>query len=272
MLAGSYDAKLADELTKDASRVFGERNYALDYSVDGLISGDSFAELTEDGNGGRVEAFEWLHTADDALEVEAAANVKYSDKTTKIEKETGTIHGNGDATITETVDGETIDDTRYGITDDVITSGRVKNYTFNETASTDGTQNIYQRPVTMTAPEAGVLINAGAYTSEELAAAIANQLKIEGLATLLQHTYADSRLTVKDFGSGEQNVTSSTQKVTLVIGNTNYCNGENGSAEIEIPITVADLQHMQPSLTGLRPALRYAFMLRRMVDRQDPLS
>ena len=57
-----------------------------------------------------------------------------------------------------------------------------------------------------------------------------------------RHTYADLRLTVKDFGSGEQNVTSSTQKVTLVIGNTNYCNGENGSAEIEIPITVADLQ------------------------------
>lgn len=242
VLAGSYAAALAGALTTDANRVFGERNYVLDYETAGLIDGDSFAELTEDGQGGRVAAFEWLYMADDALEVEAAANVKYSDKTTKIEKETGTIHGNGDATITETVDGVEIYDTRYGITDDVITSGRVKNYKFNEAASTDGTQNIYQRPVTMTAPEAGVLINAGAYTSEELAAAIANQLEIKGLATLLQHTYADLRLTVKDFGSGEQNVTSSTQKVTLVIGNTNYCNGENGSAEIEIPITVADLK------------------------------
>lgn len=246
VLAGSYDVKLVDKLTKDANRVFGERNYVLDYETAGLIDGDSFAELTEDGQGGRVDAFEWLHMANDALEVEAAANHKNKDGKgqigDEIDKETGTIHGNGDATITKTVDGETIDDTRYGITDDVITSGRVKNYTFNETASTDGTQNIYQRPVTMTAPKAGVLINAGAYTSEELAAAIANQLEIEGLATLLQHTYADLRLTVKDFGSGEQNVTSSTQKVTLVIGNTNYCNGENGSAEIEIPITVADLK------------------------------
>lgn len=246
VLAGSYAAALADKLTKDANRVFGERNYVLDYETAGLIDGDSFAELTEDGNGGRVDAFEWLHMGSDALEVEAAANRENADgKGTigdAITSETGTIHGNGDATITETVDGETIDNTRYGITDDVITSGRVKNYTFNETASTDGTQNIYQRPVTMTAPEAGVLINAGAYTSEELAAAIANQLEIEGLATLLQHTYADLRLTVKGFGSGEQNVTSSTQKVTLVIGNTNYCNGEDGSAEIEIPITVADLK------------------------------
>ena len=244
--AGSYDVKLADELTKDANRVFGERNYVLDYETAGLIDGDSFAELTEDGQGGRVDAFEWLHMANDALEVEAAANHKNKDGKgqigDEIDKETGTIHGNGDATITKTVDGETIDDTRYGITDDVITSGRVKNYTFNETASTDGTQNIYQRPVTMTAPKAGVLINAGAYTSEELAAAIANQLEIKGLATLLQHTYADLRLTVKDFGSGEQNVTSSTKTVTLVIGNTNYCNGEDGSAEIQIPITVADLK------------------------------
>ena len=237
--AGSYDVKLVDKLTKDANRVFGERNYVLDYETAGLIDGDSFAELTEDGQGGRVDAFEWLHTDSDALEVEAAANRENANGQgqigDEIDKETGTIHGNGDATITETVNGETID-ARYGITDKVT----AKNYVLN--SASDGTQNIYQRPVTMTAPEAGVLINAGAYTSEELAAAIANQLEIEGLATLLQHTYADLRLTVKDFGSGEQNVTSSTQKVTLVIGNTNYCNGENGSAEIEIPITVADLQ------------------------------
>lgn len=237
--AGSYDVKLVDKLTKDANRVFGERNYVLDYETAGLIDGDSFAELTEDGQGGRVDAFEWLHTDSDALEVEAAANRENANGQgqigDEIDKETGTIHGNGDATITETVNGETID-ARYGITDKVT----AKNYVLN--SASDGTQNIYQRPVTMTAPEAGVLINAGAYTSEELAAAIANQLEIKGLATLLQHTYADLRLTVKDFGSGEQNVTSSTQKVTLVIGNTNYCNGENGSAEIEIPITVADLQ------------------------------
>ena len=237
--AGSYDAKLVDELTKDASRVFGERNYALDYSVDGLIAGDSFAELTEDGNGGRVDAFEWLHTANDALEVEAAANHKNKDGKgqigDEIDKETGTVHYDGTSAFREV--SEDINDDRYGITD-LVTA---RNYSDIDTSS-NGTQDIYQRPVTMTAPEDGVLINAGAYTSEELAAAIANQLEIEGLATLLQHTYADLRLTVKDFGSGEQNVTSSTQKVTLVIGNTNYCNGENGSAEIEIPITVADLK------------------------------
>lgn len=242
--AGSYDAKLNDVITKDASRVFGERNYVLDYSVSGLIAGDSFAELTEDGNDGRVDSFEWLYKDDDALEVEAAANhVNQNGEGTpgdKIDKETGTIHGHGDATITETVDGVEINDTRYSITDDVITSGRVKNYTFNETASTDGTQNIYQRPVTMTAPEAGVLINAGAYTSEELAAAIANQMTITGLASeTLKHTYKDLLLTATANGDLNQPGKIS---VTLTIGNTNYCGADGGRTITISDVTVANVK------------------------------
>ena len=257
--AGSYDADLADAPTKDASRVFGERNYALDYSVDGLISGDSFAELTEDGNGGRVEAFEWLHTADDALEVEAAANRENADgKGTigdAITSETGTIHGNGDATITETVDGETIDDTRYGITDDVITSGRVKNYTFNETASTDGTQNIYQRPVSIETPSVELVINAESYTADELIEAIGGLGVFGNLADKLNHTYKDLMLTVSKIESADGTAVSAengvydlsavdpskTYRITFQIGNTNYC-GEDGASTITIEgIEIADV-------------------------------
>ena len=236
--AGSYDAKLNDVITKDASRVFGERNYVLDYSVSGLIAGDSFAELTEDGNGGRVDSFEWLYKDDDALEVEAAANhVNQNGEGTpgdKIDKETGTIHGHGDATITETVDGVEINDTRYSITDEV----EAKNYVLN--SASDGRQDIYQRPVTMTAPEAGVLINAGAYTSEELAAAIANQMTITGLASeTLKHTYKDLLLTATENGDLAQPGKIS---VTLTIGNTNYCGADGGRTITISDVTVANVK------------------------------
>lgn len=239
VLAGSYDADLAGALTKAANRVFGERNYVLDYETTGLIAGDSFAELTEDGQGGRVDAFEWLHMGSDALEVEAAANRENADGQgtigNEINNETGTIHGNGDEKITDTVDGVAIDDTRYGITDEVT----AHNYIID--TSSDGTQNIYQRPISMTVPADGILINAGEYTSESLAAAVANQLIITGYAEKLHHSYADLRLSVKELGAEEQMITSATTKITLVVGNTNYC-APNGGAEIEIPITVAALE------------------------------
>lgn len=253
--AGSYDAKLADELTKDASRVFGERNYVLDYSVSGLIAGDSFAELTEDGNGGRVDSFEWLYKDDDALEVEAAANhVNQNGEGTpgdKIDKETGTIHGHGDATITETVDGVEINDTRYSITDEVT----AKNYTFDAENSTDGTQNIYQRPVSIGTPSVELVINAESYTADELIEAIGGLGVFGNLADKLNHTYKDLMLTISKIESADGTAVSAengvydlrmvdpsqTYNITFKIGNTNYC-GEDGTSTITIEgINIADV-------------------------------
>lgn len=251
--AGSYDVKLVDKLTKDANRVFGERNYVLDYETAGLIDGDSFAELTEDDNGGRVDAFEWLHMANDALEVEAAANHKNKDGKgqigDEIDKETGTIHGNGDATITETVNGETIDDTRYGITDEVT----AKNYVLN--SASDGTQNIYQRPVSIETPSVELVINAESYTADELIEAIGGLGVFGNLADKLNHTYKDLMLTVSKIESADGTAVSAengvydlsavdpskTYRITFQIGNTNYC-GEDGASTITIEgIEIADV-------------------------------
>lgn len=153
-------------------RMYGEPNQIMGYRLTSLILGDSMADL----NG----FIDWLVEYDKLID--ADANVEYEDKTTVIPGRVAPYY----------IETNVIDMVNYN---DIITKG---------------TQNIYQRPVTLTTTEADDTVYVY-YTDAEnddiLLAAILAGLNVEkyttsdgkeigGLAELLKHTIADVDLEI----------------------------------------------------------------------------
>ena len=193
-------------------RMYGEVNPVMDYTFAGFVSGDSEADL--------VKLLPWL--------------VRYSD---------GTYHNiNGDANVafdkTHHLSGFRAPSCMPGMSDypidSVLLANSVKNYTLT---STEATQNIYQRPVTLTVPT-GVTLTAykptiidasGNVKTDVLLDLLLNNLEVKkykngtleegGLAELLKHTIKDLKIQIVSAAYDD-----STKKITATIklGNTNY--------------------------------------------------
>lgn len=185
-------------------RMYGEINPVMDYLFDALIADDSEADL--------VSLLDWL--------------VKYSD---------GTAHNiNGDANV-KFVDAHL---TGYKSTayltgmdayyiDGMLAADGVKNYT---TTVTEATQNIYQRPVTLTprvtltAYKPSIIDGSNNVKQDVLLQLLLNNLVVGeyngkgGLATLLGHTIEDLNIQIV---TATYNGTDKID-VTIKLGNTNY--------------------------------------------------
>lgn len=189
-------------------RMYGEFNPVMDYTFAGFVSGDSEADL--------VTLLPWL--------------VKYSD---------GTYHNiNGNANVafdkTNHLNGFRATSFMSGMSaypiDSMLLANSVKNYTL---ASTEATQNIYQRPVTLTVPT-GVTLTAyrptiidstGHVKTDVLLDLLLNNLVVGkyndkgGLAELLKHTIKDLKIQIV---SATYNDSTKTITATIELGNKNY--------------------------------------------------
>ena len=189
-------------------RMYGEVNPVMDYTFADFVSGDSEADF--------VTLLPWL--------------VKYSD---------GTYHNiNGNANVafdkTKHLNGFRAASCMSGMSaypiDSMLLANSVKNYTLT---SAEATQNIYQRPVTLTVPT-GVTLTAYKPTildasdnvkMDVLLDLLLNNLVVGkyndkgGLAELLKHTIKDLDIKIV---SATYNSTAETISVTIELGNKNY--------------------------------------------------
>lgn len=195
-------------------RMYGEPNWVMDEALDTLISGDTLADLTALGN--KLVSFNYNIGAD--------ANVKYDAKTTFLSGKS-----------------------QY----DVVTNDSMmafKNYTETYTL---GTQNIYQRPVTLklregltklTAYKPEILGSSGSVTTEgkaKLLELLLNNLVVDkyngegGLAELLKHTIEDLNIQIDTISVSADKLT-----LTLKLGNQNYwLDPASSTIEIELVST-----------------------------------
>ena len=179
-------------------RMYGEPNWVMDKDPVTLISGDTLADLTALGN--KLISFNYNIGAD--------ANVSYTDKSTKL-----------------TVSGSPMPD--YEVFTDAFKMA-FKNY--NETY-TLGTQNIYQRPVTLSVPSGmtltaykpSILDSSNQVKNDVLLNLLLNNLIVSkynnegGLAELLKHTIKDLDIRIKS-----TQVTGDKLTVKIALGNQNY--------------------------------------------------
>ena len=189
-------------------RMYGEVNPVMDYTFAGFVSGDSEADL--------VTLLPWL--------------VKYSD---------GTYHNiNGNANVAfdkvNHLNGFRATSFMSGMSaypiDSMLLANSVKNYTLT---SAEATQNIYQRPVTLTVPT-GVTLTAykptiidasGNVKTDVLLDLLLNNLVVGkyndkgGLAELLKHTIKDLNIQIV---SASYDDSTKTITATIKLGNTNY--------------------------------------------------
>ena len=189
-------------------RMYGEVNPVMDYTFADFVSGDSEADFDT--------MLPWL--------------VKYSK---------GTYHNiNGDANVAfdkvNHLSGSRATSFMSGMSaypiDSMLLPTSVKNYTLT---STEATQNIYQRPVTLTVPT-GVTLTAykptiidasGSVKRDVLLDLLLNNLVVGkyngegGLAELLKHTIKDLDIKIL---SAAYNSTAETISVTIELGNKNY--------------------------------------------------
>ena len=195
-------------------RMYGEPNWVMDEALDTLISGDTLADLTALGN--KLVSFNYNIGAD--------ANVKYDAKTTFLSGKS-----------------------QY----DVVTNDSMmafKNYTETYTL---GTQNIYQRPVTLklregltklTAYKPEILGSSDSVTTEgkaKLMELLLNNLVVDkyngegGLAELLKHTIEDLNIQIDTISVSADKLT-----LTLKLGNQNYwLDPASSTIEIELVST-----------------------------------
>lgn len=207
-------------------RMYGEFNPVMDYTFAGFVSGDSEADL--------VTLLPWL--------------VKYSD---------GTYHNiNGNANVafdkTNHLNGFRATSFMSGMSaypiDSMLLANSVKNYTLT---STEATQNIYQRPVTLklregltklTAYKPEILGSSGSVTTEgkaKLLELLLNNLVVDkyngegGLAELLKHTIEDLNIQIDTISVSADKLT-----LTLKLGNQNYwLDPASSTIEIELVST-----------------------------------
>ena len=195
-------------------RMYGEPNWVMDKDPVTLISGDTLADLTALGN--KLVSFNYNIGAD--------ANVSYTDKSTKL-----------------TVSGSPMPD--YEVFTDAFKMA-FKNY--NETY-TLGTQNIYQRPVTLSVPSGmtltaykpSILDSSNQVKNDVLLNLLLNNLIVSkynnegGLAELLKHTIKDLDIRIKS-----TQVTGDKLTVKIALGNQNYwLDPASSTIEIELVST-----------------------------------
>lgn len=195
-------------------RMYGEPNWVMDKDPVTLIDGDTLADLT--ALNGQLVSFNYNIGAD--------ANVKYDAKTTFLSGKS-----------------------QY----DVVTNDSMmafKNYTETYTL---GTQNIYQRPVTLklregltklTAYKPEILGSSGSVTTEgkaKLLELLLNNLVVDkyngegGLAELLKHTIEDLNIQIDTISVSADKLT-----LTLKLGNQNYwLDPASSTIEIELVST-----------------------------------
>ena len=179
-------------------RMYGEPNWVMDKDPVTLISGDTLADLT--ALGGKLVSFDYNIGAD--------ANITYLTR--------------NDA-APAAVDGRA----KY----DVVTNATMmafKNYTVTYTL---GTQNIYQRPVTLSVPSGmtltaykpSILDSSNQVKNDVLLNLLLNNLIVSkynnegGLAELLKHTIKDLDIRIKS-----TQVTGDKLTVKIALGNQNY--------------------------------------------------
>ena len=197
-------------------RMYGEPNWVMDYKLDEheLITGDTLADLA--ALNGELVSFNYNIGAD--------ANVSYTDKSTKL-----------------AVSGSPMPDYKV-FTDD--SKMAFKNY--NE-FYTLGTQNIYQRPVTLSVPSGmtltaykpSILDSSNQVKNDVLLNLLLNNLIVSkynnegGLAELLKHTIKDLNIQIKS-----TQVTGDKLTVKIALGNQNYwLDSASSTIEIELVST-----------------------------------
>lgn len=195
-------------------RMYGEPNWVMDETLDTLISGDTLADLAALNE--KLVSFNYNIGAD--------ANVSYTDKSTKL-----------------AVSGSPMPD--YEILTDASKMA-FKNY--NETY-TLGTQNIYQRPVTLSVPSGmtltaykpSILDSSNQVKNDVLLNLLLNNLIVSkynnegGLAELLKHTIKDLDIQIKS-----TQVTGDKLTVKIALGNQNYwLDSASSTIEIELVST-----------------------------------
>lgn len=196
-------------------RMYGEPNWVMDFTLTSLIQGDTLADL--------VKMAEKL--VDFPHDIAADANITYPTR---------------DNPTPTAVDGRA----KYDVETDA-TKLAFGNY--NESYSI-GTQNVYQRPVTLklregliklTAYKPEVLGSSGAVTSDgrtKLLELLLNNLVVDkyngegGLAELLKHTIEDLKIQIDTISVTEDKLT-----LKLKLGNLNYWLDPN-SASIDIDL------------------------------------
>lgn len=197
-------------------RMYGEPNWVMDYKLDEheLITGDTLADLA--ALNGELVSFNYNIGAD--------ANVSYTDKSTKL-----------------TVSGSPMPDYKV-FTDDSMMA--FKNY---DETYTLGTQNIYQRPVTLSVPSGmtltaykpSILDSSNQVKNDVLLNLLLNNLIVSkynnegGLAELLKHTIKDLDIRIKS-----TQVTGDKLTVKIALGNQNYwLDPASSTIEIELVST-----------------------------------
>lgn len=200
-------------------RMYGEPNWVMDYALTSLIPGDSLADLALDPLAGNLVKFNY--------NIGANANITYPTR---------------NDTTPAAVGGGTL--SKYDVDTDasMIAFGN-----YNETY-TKGTQNIYQRPVTLALSNGQttldiyfteILASGGAIDVTKLRNIIINNVEAGkynnegGLAELLKHTVKDLDLQVTtDFTTGATQFTA-----TVTVGNQNYWLG-NAGQKFDITVNI----------------------------------
>lgn len=175
-------------------RMYGEPNWVMDETLDTLISGDTLADLAALNE--KLVSFNYNIGAD--------ANVEYNARTTFLSGKN-----------------------KYDVeTNDSMMA--FKNYTETYTL---GTQNIYQRPVTLSVPSGmtltaykpSILDSSNQVKNDVLLNLLLNNLIVSkynnegGLAELLKHTIKDLNIQIKS-----TQVTGDKLTVKIALGNQNY--------------------------------------------------
>lgn len=175
-------------------RMYGEPNWVMDETLDTLISGDTLADLTALGN--KLVSFNYNIGAD--------ANVEYNARTTFLSGKN-----------------------KY----DVETNDSMMAFKNYDETYTLGTQNIYQRPVTLSVPSGmtltaykpSILDSSNQVKNDVLLNLLLNNLIVSkynnegGLAELLKHTIKDLDIRIKS-----TQVTGDKLTVKIALGNQNY--------------------------------------------------
>ena len=196
-------------------RMYGEPNWVMDFTLTSLIQGDTLADLVKMAK----KLVDFPH------DIAADANITYPTR---------------DTPTPTAVDGRA----KYDVETDAT---KIAFGNYNESYSI-GTQNVYQRPVTLklregltklTAYKPEVLDSSGAVTSDgrtKLLELLLNNLVVDkyngegGLAELLKHTIEDLKIQIDTISVTEDKLT-----LKLKLGNLNYWLDPN-SASIDIDL------------------------------------
>lgn len=229
----AFSASDLNSFAQTTTRMYGEPNQVMGYVLETLVDGDSEADLTD--------LLDWLVKYD--FNIAGHASVTYSDKSTQIDP------ADYDAIYATTIATKGASDVAG--TQRIDSSMNLVNYAENYLR---GTQNIYQRPVTLKLSNsqttlniyfAEILMSDGTIDTAKLLNIIINNVEagkyndgtnyVGGLAELLKHTVKDLDLQVAISGYTGSPDTQFTATVT--VGNPNYWLG-NAGQKFDITVNI----------------------------------